>query len=620
LSGVVGIFHRDGARVERALLQNLVDSISYRGPDSRAIWSDGSIGLGHAMLRTTYESAGEEQPASLEGRLWITADARLDGRTELIAGIERTGRKIDRSAPDSTLILHAYSLWHTGCIEHLRGDFSFGIWDARTRTLFCARDHFGIKPFYYAQLGKFFLFSNTLNCVRRHPEVSAELNDAAIGDFLLFGLNYDDATTSFRDVQRLPPAHCLTFGSNGLKIRRYWSPPTNGRIRYARADDYVEHFEALLQEAVADRLRTDRVGILLSGGLDSSAVAAVVREVSGQSGQGREIRGYTSVYESLIPDEEGLYAREVGKFLGIPIQFQALDHVELFEGWDDPELSLPEPLDNPLFAGFFESSRSISADCRVLLSGEGSDNLMNFQMWPYARDLRRRGEWRRLFTEMANYIWARPFPWRGIRARFLKLFGKEPDMPVFPPWLAEDFAKRMQLKERWEEWGKYPKQTLEHPIRPKAHASLSLPQWTHMFEQESAGATHFTVETRYPFLDLRIVNYLLALPPFPWFFQKMLLREAMAGRIPETVRMRPKTPVQGEPLAAQLQRSGAKRLEQMHWSKDLDRYIDRSALSQTHGKINAEQISTKMRPHCLNIWLQSARGVRCRMQAEADNG
>jgi len=620
LSGIVGIFHRDGARVERALLQNLVDSLAYRGPDAHAIWCDGSIGLGHAMLRTTYESAGEEQPASLEGRLWITADARLDGRKELIAGMERTGRKIDRSVPDSTLILHAYSLWGTACIEHLRGDFSFGIWDARTKTLFCARDHFGIKPFYYAQLGKSFLFSNTLNCIRMHPEVSEELNDAAIGDFLLFGLNYDNATTSFREVQRLPPAHCLTFCSNGLKIRQYWSPPTNGRIRYNRADDYVEHFKTLLQEAVVDRLRTGRVGILLSGGLDSSAVAAVAKEVSGPNGQPRKIIGYTSVYEALIPDEEGHHAREVGKFLGIPIKFQALDEVELFQGWDEPESSLPEPLDNPLSAGFFESCRSISPDCRVLLSGEGADNLMDFQMWPYVNDLRRRGEWRRLLTEVANYAWIRPFPWRGIRARFLRLFGKEPDMPVFPEWLAADFAKRMKLEERWKEWCAHPNIPLEHPIHTKAHASLSLPQWTHMFESENAGATHFPLETRYPFLDLRIVNYLLALPPFPWFFQKMLLREAMAGRIPETVRMRPKTPVQSDPLAAQLQRSGAKRLEQMHWSKDLDRYIDRSELSLTRGKMNAEQISTKMRPHCLNIWLQSARGVRYRMHAEAGNG
>jgi asparagine synthase (glutamine-hydrolysing) len=620
LSGIVGIFHPDGARIERALLQSLADSLAYRGPDSRAIWQDGSIGLGHTLLRTTYESAGEEQPASLDGRFWITADARLDDRAELIAKMERGGRKIGRSVPDSTLILQAYSLWGAVCIEHLRGEFSFGIWDARTRTLFCARDHFGIKPFYYSKLESIFVFSNTLNCVRLHPEVSEELNDTAIGDFLLFGLNYDNATTTFRDVQRLPPAHWLSISASGLRTGKYWAPPTDGRIRYARADDYVEHFQGLLNEAVADRLRTDRVGILLSGGLDSSSVTAVAKEVSGKSGHATEIRGYTTVFDTSFPDEEGRYAREVGKFLGIPIQFHALHQTELFEGWDDPELSLPEPLDNPLIASSLESYRNISADCRVLLSGEGSDNLMDFQMWPYAGDLRRRGEWRRLSTEVANYVWIRPFPWRGIRARFLGLFGKEPHRPVFPEWLSGDFSVRIKLQERWKEWGEHPNLPREHPILPNAHASLSLPQWTHMFEQEDAGASRVPVETRYPFLDLRIVNYLLALPPFPWFFQKMLLREAMTGRMPETVRMRPKTPVQSDIHCEQFRRSGAKRLNQMDWSRDLDRYIDRSAMVAPHDRMNGEEMNNSLRPYCLNIWLQSARRVRYNIHAEASNG
>ncbi len=620
MSGIVGIYHRNGAPIERTLLQSLVDSLSYRGPDSRDCWMDRSIGLGHAMLRTTRESLGERQPSNLEGRFWITADARLDSRAELTAELQRSGGAVRPNAPDSELILHAYAIWGTPCVEHLRGDFSFGVWDTRNKQLFCARDHFGIKPFYYTQRQGLFVFSNTLNCMRMHPDVSGELNDAAIGDFLLFGLNYNTATTSFRDIQRLPPAHSLSISPEGINIKRYWAPPTDGRIRYSKPEEYVENFQSLLQAAVEDRLRTDRVGILLSGGLDSSSVAAVTKEVSGKCGQKTEIRGYTSVFESLIPDEEGRYARGVGKFLEIPIQFQALDRVELFEGWDDPELSFPEPLDNPLLGGFLESCRNISADCRVLLSGEGSDNLMDFQMWPYAGDLRRRGEWRRLLIELANYIWVRPFPWRGIRARFLRLFGKELGMPVFPEWISRDFAKDMKLKERWKEWGMHPNLPLEHPIHPRAYASLSLPQWTHMFEQENAGVTRFAVETRYPFLDLRIVNYLLALPPFPWFFQKMLLREAMTGRLPETVRMRPKTPVQSDTLSEQFRRTGIERLKQMHWSKDIDKYIDRSALIPPHGKMNPEQLSNSLRPYCLNIWLQSARRIRYNMHAEAKNG
>ncbi len=156
--------------MERALLQSLVDFLSYCGPDSRECWTDGSIGLGHAMLRTTRESLGERQPASLDGRFWIAADARLDGRAEFIAELQRSGRLVRPNAPDSELILHAYARWGTPCLEHLKGDFSFAIWDARNKRLFCARDHFGIRPFYYVQLGDLFLFSNTLN-----PVVRAEL-------------------------------------------------------------------------------------------------------------------------------------------------------------------------------------------------------------------------------------------------------------------------------------------------------------------------------------------------------------------------------------------------------------------------------------------------------------
>jgi asparagine synthase (glutamine-hydrolysing) len=620
LSGIVGIFHRNGAPAERALLQNLAGFLAFRGPDSSAIWLDASIGLGHAMLRTTQESLGEQQPASLDARFWITADARLDCRTELIADLQNSGRKIRPNGPDSELILHTYAVWGSQCVDHLRGDFSFAIWDARGKSLFCARDHFGIKPFYYAQRSDLFLFSNTLDCLRLHPDVSTKLNDAAIGDFLLFGLNYDEATTTFHDIQRLPPAHCLAISAGGAKVRRYWSPPTHGPIRYSNPKDYVEHFQALLQEAVTDRLRADRVGILLSGGLDSSSVAAVAKDVSAKSALATEIQGYTCIYESLIPDREDEYARAVGSFLRIPIKFQTMDHAQLFEGWDDPEWSWPEPVDNPLIANFLESCRIISPDCRVLLSGEGSDNLMDFQMWPYAKALWRNREWRRLFSEMANFLWVRPFPWRGLQVRVRKVLGRDADAPVFPQWLAAEFVSRASLKARWKEGREHPAGSYKHPIRPRAHASLSLPHWTHMFEQENTGATHFQLETRYPFLDLRIVNYLLALPPFPWCFDKMLLREAMAGRLPESVRVRPKTPLQGDPLSEQFKRSGAERLKQIPWNGDLDHFVDRTALVPPHGKMNAEQISLSLRPYCLNIWLQSARRVRYNIHAEAGNG
>jgi asparagine synthase (glutamine-hydrolysing) len=200
------------------------------------------------------------------------------------------------------------------------------------------------------------------------------------------------------------------------------------------------------------------------------------------------------------------------------------------------------------------------------------------------------------------------------------MIGKDPDIPVFPTWLRREFLDGAKLEARWREVCEHPVTPSQHPILPNAHASFSLPHWTQMFEQENAGMTPYPLEVRYPFLDLRMVNFLLAIPPFPWFFEKMILREAMAERIPERIRMRRKTPLQGDPVSARLQKSGAEGLNQMPWSKDSDRFIEHSALVAPHGKMTAEQIRTHLRPYCLNIWLQSARRIRYNMHAEARNG
>src|SRR5207245_8088024 len=179
---------------------------------------------------------------------------------------------------------------------------------------------------------------------------------------------------------------------------------------------------------------------------------------------------------------------------------------------------------------------------------------------------------------VANYMWMRPFPWRGIRARALRLAGKDPDQPVYPPWLNPEFSQRAHLEARWREENQPPNSWPTHPIHPRGHACLAFPLWTHLFEQDDPGATRCLVETRYPFLDLRVVNYLLALPSFPWFYRKTLVREAMRGRLPERIRTRPKTPLQGDPVAAQLRLAGVEQLKGIPWSQELDRYVDRRAM------------------------------------------
>lgn len=168
----MAIFNLDEARVDRRLLWRLTDRMAFRGPDGEETWIGRYVGLGHTMLRTTRESENEIQPCSLDGKTYIAADARVDGREELVAKLSANGRNASLEAPDAALILHAFSVWGEDCLEHLIGDFAFAIWDGRNSSLFCARDQLGVKPFYYHESGRRVIAGNTLEPLRLHPGVS----------------------------------------------------------------------------------------------------------------------------------------------------------------------------------------------------------------------------------------------------------------------------------------------------------------------------------------------------------------------------------------------------------------------------------------------------------------
>lgn len=578
----------------------MTDFLAYRGPDRRDTWLGSQIGLGHTLLRTLEEPINDRQPMQM-GSLWITADVHLDSTCDLTKKLENAGREVHAPASHASLVLHAYAAWGPRCVEHLRGDFSFGIWDRDARTLFCARDHFGIKPFYYAKLGSVFIFSNTLNCVRQHPRVTQQLNESAIGDFLLLGLNYNKATTTFQDISRLPPAHTLLVSSDKLEIRHYWYPPTQQRIRYARNEDYVERFTELLKTAVADRLGADRVGICLSGGLDSGSVVTITQEISRNQGGTPKVMSYTAGYDSLIPDDEHFYARELTDHLGISNRYLGLDKIQLFEKWEASEYRLPEPVENPMSAGLLEYFKIISLDCRVALSGEGADNLMYFQMWPYIKDLVRNQQWSRLAADTAWFLWIRPFPWLGISSRIQSFVGKVKGQTGFPAWIAPEFVKREGLAERWKQCTGSGLPQEQHSRRTWAHASMLLPQWTNLFESQDPGVTHCAVEVRYPFLDLRIVEYLLAIPAFPWTYKKKLLREAMKTKMPERLRLRPKTPLSADPIAAKIRDRGREWIKNKPLSERALKFVVPSMLDGFCVTIDVEQF----RPYCLDLWLQS---------------
>ena len=181
------------------------------------------------LLKTTDESEHERQPFTPR-RPDLDRRRRPRGRPPRpVPKLKAHGHEdLSPDATDVELILRAYPTWGENCVEHLLGDFAFAIWDAPQQRLFCARDHLGVKPFFFYStraLGQKLIFSSSLDCIRQHPAVSDRLNDLAIADFLLFDLNQDLATTSFADIQRLPPAHAAIWSAAGTQLRRYWTLP-----------------------------------------------------------------------------------------------------------------------------------------------------------------------------------------------------------------------------------------------------------------------------------------------------------------------------------------------------------------------------------------------------------
>jgi asparagine synthase (glutamine-hydrolysing) len=608
---MVGMVQRDGAAVDRALLQRLTDSLTFRGPDGQGIWSDGPVGLGHTRLGTTRESECERQPCTLDGQVWVTADARIDGRSGLIPALVAKGRSVPGGATDAELVLHAYHAWGEDCVEHLIGDFAFALWDGRCRRLFCARDHLGAKPFFYADIADTLLVGNTLNCLRLHPGVSDRLNDLAIADFLLFGENEELDTTAFADIRRLPPAHTLTWSAAGLRLRRYWELAPGAPIQYRRAGDYVEHFRELLDAAVGDRLGTGRVAVSMSGGLDSGTIAATARRLLAGRHASFDLRAYTVVYDRLIPDQERYYAGLVARQLGIPIEFLAADDYGLFERRAGDEVGRPEPAVDLLPALAADLVERVAARGRVILFGWDGDAALGATLGPHFAGLLRAGRFGRIAGDLAWHLRTqRTLPQVGLRTWLRRRLGKVPrNASGLPGWLNPAFVARLDLRARWEAVNRMHERDVSSP-RGVAYQMYRLPNIPYILESYDAGVTRLPLEIWNPLLDLRLLEYLLSLPPIPWCVGKSLLRIMMRDVLPREVCERPKSPLDVDPYVERVRQEGAGRCRDLAPTPALEYYVN---VEEVRRCLGSEDISAAwrddIRPYCLNDWLRTALWV-----------
>ena len=551
MSGFAGIISLDGAPPDTRLLERMAQTLAFRGPDGTHISVKPGAGFCFTFLRTGPAPQCPSQPCSLDGNVWLIGDVRLDGRDDLRRKLEQHGDELQGDATDEELVLRAWRRWREDCLPDLIGDYSFALWDAEARHLWCVRDLMGARPFFYAQISGRFYFSNTLAAVRCAPNVSHELDNHFIGDFLLQGSCSDQTRSAFRDVSRLPAGHTIRLSSVGINIDRFSSLPLEEPLWLKREEEYVEQFRGLLAQAVRDRL-PDSAAIYMSGGLDSTSIAAMAVDRGRKCDKPSSLRAYCIDCRPLFDDQEGRLAAQVAERLAFPIEIWSQSSWLPFDGWSEKKLRTPEPSQEPYFASLLEHYRYVSQQARVTLTGYGGDGILTGQSWPYLVDLARRMRLVTIGRAWGKYLrkHGRIPPLRGgFRAR-LNRFRRKPAMAEYPRWLAPNFESGMHLRERWCELMKGLQKS--HPWYPDAHALLNGGYWPEILEHEDAEWIRAPLESRSPFLDRRLLRFLLRVPPVPLCIDKELLRRAMTGMLPEEVRLRPKVPLAGDPLMTQV--------------------------------------------------------------------
>jgi len=371
MCGICGIFLLDRQRrVDADILASMNGRIAHRGPDDEGFHVEDNIGLAMRRLSIIDIKSGH-QPLSNENEdVWIVYNGEIYNHEELRAQLEARGHRY-RTRSDTETIVHLYEEYGRDCVKHLRGMFAFAIWDRRRRVLFCARDHLGIKPFYYRWDGATFLFGSEIKTILEFPGVTAQFNPGTLSEYLAFGY-ITGPSTMYEGINKLMPGHTLELDEGGrLKIEQYWDLTVAPDSEVRPRSYYVQTYRDLLEQAVSSHLMSDvPLGMFLSGGLDSSVVAALATKI-----RGNRIQTFAVGYGEEEFSELG-YAREVAQHIGS-------EHHEVRLGREDFFASLPrliwhedEPIVWPSSVSLYFVARLARERVTVVLTGEGSDETL----------------------------------------------------------------------------------------------------------------------------------------------------------------------------------------------------------------------------------------------------
>ena len=371
MCGICGIFfqNRDW-RVQADVLARMNRQIVHRGPDDEGFFIEENVGLAMRRLSIIDVKTGH-QPLTNENRdIWIVYNGEIYNHSELRTDLEAKGHQY-RTRSDTETIVHLYEEYGRDCVKHLRGMFAFAIWDRRKRVLFAARDRLGIKPFYYRWDGKAFLFGSEIKTILAHPDITAEFNRRTLAEYLAFGY-ITGPETMYSGIRKLMPGHTLELSEYGdPKIERYWDLTVEEDEIPRGRDYYVQHYRQLLEHAVGSHLMSDvPLGMFLSGGLDSSAVAALATKIRGD-----RIKTFAVGYGEEAFSELR-YAREVAEHIRSDHHEVRLTREEFFDSLPRLIWHEDEPIVWPSSVSLYFVARLARQHVTVVLTGEGSDETL----------------------------------------------------------------------------------------------------------------------------------------------------------------------------------------------------------------------------------------------------
>lgn len=618
MSGVVCVFDRDGGTLHSEAVTTATERISHRGPHGSRVWTDDRIGLGHQQLQTTPEGAYDGQPERDDG-LVIVSDARIDNRDELLRSFEFSDPP--NRIPDSRVLLMAYRQWGRACVEHLNGAFSFVVWDADEQRVFCARDHFGVKPLYYYLGDDLFAVASEPKAILSLPSVPTDVDDLMIADFLMH--RFEGQTRSYFDaIQRLPPAHAMSVSTAKTDSWRYWDLDPTRTVRLESDAAYERKFRELFEQAVGDRLRSDgEIGADLSGGLDSSTVTVTARHLLPDK---KTLHTFSDVYDDAPSSDEREFIELITERDGIESNYVFLDDVGVLVDLEAVLQYFDHPPHNTTHFGKWTRAKHISdAGVTVHLKGEQGDETVSHGLG-YLPELFVKGRWLRLNRELealGDVMGAsrqqllvnntlRPLLPSSVSRTLRKFRGESTPVERANPILNPEFVRTHDLQKR------YKSMETEIPLYKRTAAykqcvDLTSGRNTATFETIDLIDAAFGIEPRYPFTDVRLVEFALAIPPSQQLadgYTRSILRRSLGDLLPEKIQWRPWKAMPGEAVTNAVHNE-QERLERLIANPDpVTKYLEPQALEASYERYLKEDNSLDRRSLykalSLSAWLE----------------